>query len=110
MSNKPSVGQEVEKISQNRLKMAKIDNFSKEIQLFLNHIQSKIFEILGVDKQMVIICVQDEPNRSPQKSVFGSVIGVYLMSFFYEHPVHSNLLTGTNPEVGFSILSSLSSR
>ena len=68
--------------------MAKIDNFSNEIQLSLNHIQSKIFEILGVDKQMVIISVQDEPNRSPKKSVFGSVIGVYLMSFFYEHPVH----------------------
>ena len=67
--------------------MAKIDNFSNEIQLSLNHIQSKIFEILGVDKQMVIISVQDEPNRSPKKSVFGSVIGVYLMSFFYEHPV-----------------------
>ena len=78
----------MEKISQNRLKMAKIDNFSNEIQLSLNHIQSKIFEILGVDKQMVIISVQDEPNRSPKKSVFGSVIGVYLMSFFYEHPVH----------------------
>ena len=77
----------MEKISQNRLKMAKIDNFSNEIQLSLNHIQSKIFEILGVDKQMVIISVQDEPNRSPKKSVFGSVIGVYLMSFFYEHPV-----------------------
>ena len=69
--------------------MAKIDNFSNDLQLSLNHIQSKIFEILGVDKQMVIICVQDEPNRSPQKSVFGSVIGVYLMSFFYEHPVHT---------------------
>ena len=81
----------MEKISQNRLKMAKIDNFSNEIQLSLNHIQSKIFEILGVDKQMVIISVQDEPNRSPKKSVFGSVIGVYLMSFFYEHPVHFNL-------------------
>ena len=95
----------MEKISQNRLKMAKIDNFSNEIQLSLNHIQSKIFEILGVDKQMVIISVQDEPNRSPKKSVFGSVIGVYLMSFFYEHPVfskifsyddHFNLIVGTS--------------
>ena len=82
----------MEKISQNRLKMAKIDNFSNEIQLSLNHIQSKIFEILGVDKQMVIISVQDEPNRSPKKSVLGSVIGVYLMSFFYEHPVYTLFL------------------
>ena len=88
----------MEKISQNRLKMAKIDNFSSEIQLSLNHIQSKIFEILGVDKQMVIISVQDEPNRSPKKSVFGSVIGVYLMSFFYEHPVSNNFFILPNFE------------
>ena len=87
MSYKPLVGPLVEPFSKIRLKMAKINYFSNEIQLSLNHIQSKIFEILGVDKQMVIISVQDEPNRSPKKSVFGSVIGVYLMSFFYEHPV-----------------------
>ena len=66
--------------------------FFHATKIGLNHIQSKIFEILGVDKQMVIISVQDEPNRSPKKSVFGSVIGVYLMSFFYEHPVYFDII------------------
>ena len=68
--------------------MAKIDNFSNEIQLSLNHIQSKIFEILAVDNQMVASCGQDEPHKSPKKVHFSCVIGIYLMSFFYEHPVY----------------------
>ena len=87
MSNKPSVGLLVEPISQNGLKMAKINYFSNEIQLSLNHTQSEIFEILVVDKQMFISCGQDEPLRSPQKAYFICVIGIYFVSFFYEHPV-----------------------
>ena len=75
MSNKPSVGPQVEKISQNRLKMSKIDKFFNEIQLSLNHIQSKIFEF------------RMNPIEALKKSVFGSVINVYLISFFNEHPV-----------------------
>ena len=88
MSKKPSVGQLVEPISLSRLKMAKINYFSNEIQLSLNHTQSEIFEILVVDKQMFISCGQDEPLRSPQKAYFICVIGIYFVSFFYEHPVH----------------------
>ena len=30
---------------------------------------------------------QDEPHRSPKKAYFSCVIGIYLMSFFYDHPV-----------------------
>ena len=30
---------------------------------------------------------QDEPHRSPKKAYFVCAIGVYFMSFFYEHPV-----------------------
>ena len=60
----------MEKISQNRLKMAKIDNFSNEIQLSLNHIQSKIFEILGVDNQMVRSPSEDEPQTNSKKAYF----------------------------------------
>ena len=30
---------------------------------------------------------QDEPHRSPKKAYFSCAIGVYFMSFFYEHPV-----------------------
>ena len=53
----------------------------------LNHILNDIFEILGVDKQMFISCGQDEPYRSPKKAYFSCVIGLYFLSFFYEHPV-----------------------
>ena len=69
------------------LKCLKSTKFSNEIQLSLNHFYSEIFEILGVDNQMVIICGQDEPHSSLTKSVFSCVIGIYFMSFFYEHPV-----------------------
>ena len=67
--------------------MAKISYFTYEIQFSLNHICSEIFEILGVDKQMFISCGQDEPYRSPKKAYFSCVIGLYFLSFFYEHPV-----------------------
>ena len=87
MSNNPSVGLLVQGISQSRLKMAKISYFSNEIHLSLNHIISEIFEILGVNKQMFISCDPDEPFRSPKKVYFSCVIGIYLMSFFYDHPV-----------------------
>ena len=87
MSKKLSAGLLVEPISLSRLKMAKINYFSNEIQLSLNHTQSEIFEILGVEKQMFISCGQDEPLRSPQKVYFSCVISIYFVSFFYEHPV-----------------------
>ena len=48
----------------------------------------QLFEILGVDKQMFISCGQDEPYRSPKKAYFSCVIGLYFLSFFYEHPVY----------------------
>ena len=90
MSYKPLVGPLVEPFSQGRLKMAKINYFSNEIQLSLNHTQSEIFEILVVDKQMFISCGQDEHLRSPQKVYFSCVISIYFVSFFYEHPVDSH--------------------
>ena len=65
MLKKPLVGLLVEPISLSRLKMAKINYFSNEIQLSLNHTKSEIFEILVVDKQMFISCGQDELLRSP---------------------------------------------
>ena len=58
----------MEPFYQSRLKTAKINYFSNEIQLSINHILSEIFEILGVNKQMFIICGQDEPQRSPQQA------------------------------------------
>ena len=46
-----------------------------------------MFEILGADYQMSTSCGQDEPHRSPKKAYFSCVIGIYIMSFFYEIPV-----------------------
>ena len=67
--------------------MAKIIYFSIETQVSLNNILSEIFEILAVDNQMVTSCGQDEPLRSSKKAYFICLIGIYLMSFFYDHPV-----------------------
>ena len=36
---------------------------------------------------MVTSCGQDEPHWSPKKAYFSCEIGIYLMSFFYDHPV-----------------------
>ena len=70
--------------------MAKIDCFSNEIQLSLNNIYSEIFEILGVDYQRSTSFGQDEPHRNPKKAYSNCAIGIYFMSFFYEHPVYIN--------------------
>ena len=80
------------------LKCLKSTKFSNEIQLSLNHFYSEIFEILGLDKQMVMICGQNEPHRSPKKSVFSCVIGIYLMSFFFDHPVDIHPLMNLGTE------------
>ena len=90
MINKPFVGLLLEPFCLSGLKTAKISYFSNKIQLSLNHILSEIFEILCVNKQMFISCGQDEPQRSPQQAQFNQVIGIYFLSFFYEHPVGSN--------------------
>ena len=67
--------------------MAKISYFSNETQVSSNNVLSEIFDILTVDNQMVTSCGQDEPHRSPKKVNFRCVICIYLMSFFYDHPV-----------------------
>ena len=77
----------MEPFCQSRLITAKITYFSNEIQLSLNHILSELFEIIGVNKQMFISFGQDEPHRSPKEAYFNCVIGIYFLSFFYEHPV-----------------------
>ena len=42
---------------------------------------------LKVGIQMSLSCGQDEPQRSPQKGIFSSVMGIYFVTFFIEHPV-----------------------
>ena len=91
MINKPLVGILLEPFCLSGLKTAKISYFSNKIQLSLNHILSELFEIFGVNKQMFISCGQDEPHRSPKEAYFNCVIGIYFSSFFYEHPVFSEL-------------------
>ena len=81
MSNKPSVGLLVSQFGQRKLKMAKISYFSNEIHF------GEALEILDVDNQTVTSCGQDEHHRSPKNVYFSGVIGLYLMSFFYDHPV-----------------------
>ena len=87
MTNKSLVGLLMEPFHQSRLITAKIPYFSNEIQLSLNHVLSELFEIIGVNKQMFISFGQDEPHRSPKEAYFNCVIGIYFLSFFYEHPV-----------------------
>ena len=53
-----------------------------------NHILSEIFKILGEDKQIFISCGQDEPYRNSKKAYFSRVIGLYFLSFFYEHAIN----------------------
>jgi len=77
----------MEPFHQSRLITAKISYFSNEIQLSLNHVLIELFEIIGVNKQMFISFGQDEPHRSPKEAYFNGVIGIYFLSFFYEHPV-----------------------
>ena len=67
--------------------MAKIIYFSIETKVSLNNVLSEIFEILAIDNQMVTSCGQDEHHISTKKLYFSCVIGIYFMSFFYEHPV-----------------------
>jgi len=37
---------------------------------------------------------QDESHRNPKKVYFSCAIGVYFMSFFYEHPVYLFIIFG----------------
>ena len=57
---------------------------------------------------MFISCGQDEPLRSPQTAYFICLIGIYFVSFFYEHPVINLLfmqetLTLTVYEITFNL-------
>ena len=44
---------------------------------------------LDLDNQMFITCGQDEPHMSLINTHFSCVIGVYFLSFIYDHPVFS---------------------
>ena len=48
---------------------------------------------------MFISCGQDELYRSPKKAYFSCLIGLYFLSFFYEHPVDCS---GTKVYINFN--------
>ena len=52
--------------------------------MYLDDFSSDIFKSLNVDNQMSLSCGQDEP---PEIAFFSCVIGIYLVSFFFDHPV-----------------------
>ena len=73
--------------SQTRPKMTRIHQISIEIKLSFNELKSEIFQNLDVDYQMSLSCDQYRTYISPQNAYFSCVIGVYLRSLFFEHPV-----------------------
>ena len=55
--------------------------------MYLNDFSSDIFKSLNVDNQMSLSCGQDEPLSCPENDIFSCLIGIYLVSFFFDHPV-----------------------
>ena len=49
--------------------------------------------LLNVDNQMSLSCGQDEPLGCPENTFFSCVIGIYLVSFIFDHPVLRKLLS-----------------
>ena len=49
----------------------------------------EIFMMFGADNQMSLSCGQDKPHCISKKAIFGCLIGIYVSSFFLEHPVCS---------------------
>ena len=72
---------------QSRLKMTKIGLYSIETKVYLNDFLNDIFKNLNVDNQMSQSCGQDEPLGCPKNAFFSCVIGIYFVSFFFDHPV-----------------------
>ena len=70
--------------------MTIISQFSIEIKVNLNEFSSEIFKNFNVDNQMSLSCGQDEPLGCPENAFFSCVIGIYLVSFFFDHPVEAS--------------------
>ena len=67
--------------------MTNICQLSIETKVYLNDFSSDIFKSLNVFNQMSLSCGQDEPLGCPENAFFSCVIGIYLVSFFFDHPV-----------------------
>ena len=68
--------------------MTNISQFSIETKVCLNDFLGDIFKNLNVDHQISQSCGQDEPLGCPKNALFSCVIGIYFVSFFFDHPVH----------------------
>ena len=53
---------------------------------------------------MSTIFGQDEPHRWPKKAYFSCAIGVYFMSFFYEHSVEVHCTSALKQNPGTPIM------
>ena len=53
----------------------------------LSDFLSDKFKKLNVDNQMSQSCGQDEPLGCPKNAFFSCVIGIYFVSFFFDHLV-----------------------
>ena len=65
-----------------------------------NRSLSEIFENLDVDYQMLISLGKIESFYRPRNQSFSHVIGVYFISFFIEHPVHTKISYHQNSPFG----------
>ena len=70
-----------------RPKLTNISQFPIETKVYFNDFSSDIFKSLNVDNQMSLSCGQDEPLGCPENAFFSCAIGIYLVSFFFDHPV-----------------------
>ena len=71
-----------------RPKLSNISQFATETKVYLNDFSSDIFKSLNVDNQMSLSSGLDELLGCPKNAFFNCVIGIYLVSFFFGHPVH----------------------
>ena len=68
--------------------MTIISQYSIETKVYLNDFLSDKFKNLNVDNQMSLSCGQDESLGCPKNAFFSCVIGIYFVSFFFDHPVY----------------------
>ena len=87
LSNEPLVSLLWWPTSQSRPKITYISQFPIETKVYLNDFSSDIFKSLNVDNQISLSCGQDEPLGCPKNAFFSCVIGIYFVSFFFDHPV-----------------------
>ena len=62
--------------------------FFIETHVYLNHFSRDKFKNLDVDNKMSLSCGWDEPQSWPKNAFFSGVIGIYFVTFFFEHTVN----------------------